>query len=406
MPKKQQSLKQKYAAAVKSRISEPTGSHSSPLSQWPHPIAASPSPQPSVHDLLSRFRPPRPRNGNLARYGESKVLDTYASYGHHIQRIESTAAQSNVTVAGPAPPPGWRAAWREAVPVSTPTVIPTDGSNPRVRSLVDLCVDSVAQRIRVYRQRQAEFACVPWHLKERILQRVCETSRLVNDLLCLFRDPEMRVLVLANSSVTVKGLAGHFDTSATPVVAGGSQPSTERKEEEVLESWEDAADLAEITPIVHQRPPFANLHTLSISHAVGITAVPFTHLVSKALPNLYVLDLSGCFDSQHGPHALGILACNLVGLKLLNLSGCKWVTREVVLGVGWEARWREMCVLVVRRCGEGCEGVVEDLRRVRRGLAVVCDRAAGGAEWEGAECGVSRGGVSRNQDRGSYAGPY
>ncbi|KAI8917728.1 hypothetical protein DFJ77DRAFT_457526 [Powellomyces hirtus] len=381
MRKGKQSLKLKYKTISSFNKKNPLASASS-SSTAPCNDSDGQSSR-SVQELMNRSHSKTRCKGANPELLDTKVGSIYALYQQHEENVVAVQKAALFrSVAGPAPPPTWRAAWpaRPAGKEEDSSRGNAEGDRPPVHSLQSLCVQVIARNLRSYKPRIHEFRLIPFHLKENIMQYMgaARISPIVNDTLPLFRDPEMRVVTLANSSVDVKGLAmllnvpvsvtadEYIGGNATiPTVSLSRAPSPEP-----ASSWEDL-DTSEPVSVIQSIVPVSPVHSLSIAYTSRMAAVPFAYLVGRVLPSLMYLNLSVCFDSVHGPSALGILSRKLTHLKHLDLSYCKWVSLQLIANVGWELYWKELEVLVLKGCDESCHQVKNDLKGIRPSLQVL-----------------------------------
>lgn len=297
----------------------------------------------------------------------SRVHDIFLSYDRYeasrgLSSIRDGAARG---VAGPRPPDSWLSSGQFAPHVPTRTEIPSN----TVPTLQALCAKNIARHIRQYKVRKEEFAALPFYQKEAIMSALSQSpSGMAGDLVQMFLDPELRILTVENSRMTLEAVAELVGMEISMDEEAPYSGIEERNgASEPVDSWED---LETIDPPPRALEPSSKIHTISISCSQRILALPFTYFLTTHLPNLFSLDISACFDTSQGPSALGILSRKLGQLQYLNIGYCSWASKEVVLRLGWESGcWKWLETLVIVGC-KGADEIKDELRGVRPAIDV------------------------------------
>ncbi|TPX63488.1 hypothetical protein SpCBS45565_g06576 [Spizellomyces sp. 'palustris'] len=344
MRKGKSSLKAKLSNSVKSRnpsiVQQQTGSSCS-------------EPK-SVQELLWNSRP----RGRIRDADENKVVNAYGWYLAHV-----TPPLRSGTFAGPPPPNGWVPLWKG------PRTLTADDLTVACQSLQSLCAEVVAKNLRLRARLAGDLQAIPFHQKENIMK--CATGMRDTDLV-LFSAEDLTIVALRRSTVTVEGLA-RFLNVALIVDEEDIQPQMEdmdgEEKEEVVDSWEELEE-DDMIPRSMEPVGYSHIHTLDISFNVRMTGVAFAKLITQALPRLFTLKISGCFDQVQGPSTLGILSRKLNYLKELDVSYSSWVTKEVLMCIGWEEWWRSLELLQIVDCGDGVQAVREELKVIRPSLVI------------------------------------
>ena len=242
-------------------------------------------------------------------------------------------------------------------------------------TLQSLCAQIVGSRIRTYKTRQTDFSLLPFPQKEAVMAAAAATSKLTDDILPLFRDPDLRTCTLCAASVTLEGLGlmlpnGRellsLDEEDLGVMA---ETHNESAEDAVVGDWEDLLDDA-ITTVSSGCP---ELHTLDISFCRRLPGIRTASIISRTVPTLSSLDISGCFDYLEGPSALTILAKNLINLRTWRAGYMPWLTDAMVLGIPWESTLRLLEVLNVTDCPllDGA-ALRREMKSLRASVLVLC----------------------------------
>ncbi|KAJ3054337.1 hypothetical protein HK097_002060 [Rhizophlyctis rosea] len=271
-------------------------------------------------------------------------------------------------LAGPAAVPswGWRPPKRRAQ---------TDDTSQYPPTLQSLCAQIIGSRIRSYKSRHTSFSLLPFPQKESIMAAAAATSKLTDDILPLFRDPDLRTCTLCAASVTLEGLAfmlpngrellSHEEDDMGTAV----DPHVGNTQKSVVGDWEDLLDDS-TTPVSSGCP---ELHTLDISFCRRLPGIRTASLISRTVPTLSFLDISGCFDYLEGPSALTILAKNLINLRTLKVGYMPWLTDFMVLGIPWESCLRLLEVLSAADCPLlDSDALRREMKTLRGSVLVLC----------------------------------
>ncbi|RKO91736.1 hypothetical protein BDK51DRAFT_32358 [Blyttiomyces helicus] len=341
--------------------------------------SAQEKPTPTVADLLERTRP-RPQRPDPV----PPALSAFALYQEHRDRAFRTA--QNQSVPGPAPPPGW--GWRprhmrRSAELSEETIRKARGtrSPPSLQKLCCKFIGSSPFHLKLYAK---DLPSLPFYHKQDILLHLSTSVRVTNAQLALFRDPELRSIHISASAVSLDSLAAIFpdpvvdlleedaedDDDEFPGQHVGTTVAVQQAQmgAPCVEEWEELADDDDDEQV--RGSPY--LHTVDVSFARGIPALPFARLLCRTLPLLASLNISGCFSTADGPAALGVLSRNLSSLRRLEVSFSPWITNAVVNGIAWETRWKQLRVLVLEVCPAlGVERCIREMRERRPTLEVI-----------------------------------
>ncbi|KAJ1542461.1 hypothetical protein HK405_009974 [Cladochytrium tenue] len=181
-----------------------------------------------------------------------------------------------------------------------------------------------------------------------------EVPRLTSTRCVALADSNLRVCELSHSAVSLHDLLAHFLPPAPPSstrarASTRNEGDFDRGKYTVPESWEglDRPDPDPALPLdepeSQSRPdagvrsrPGAHVHTLRLCFTRLVPSMRAVRLIVERVPRLWGLAVGGCFDAFTGPAAISVLGHGLPDLAALDLSGCTWLTLDVLRAFPWD----------------------------------------------------------------------
>jgi len=154
---------------------------------------------------------------------------------------------------------------------------------------------------------------------------------LKDDQMRLFFDPEIRMICIAGSSISVEGLKKLEPRKQIEI------PST--WEALVHEEDEDEEDNNESNEEKKFSIPkrMNNIVSVDISYCQSISGYQIAYVLESLCPFVRELKICGCFGIEDGPVALKSIAMSLPLIRKLDISDCFWATPKFLLSLDWSS---------------------------------------------------------------------